>query len=289
MGYSGVSRYGVGPQSSHFGCGCGPAATVTPHMSHDPQTQPHAAAIAQLEWFNLSTYAARTFVALSGLGTGTAKQVSETAEVPRTRVYDAVDELHQMGLVDVRESSPREFMAVSAETLHRTLDGDTRRRLSMLTTALEALEPADQRVEQRGIWTVGEESAVVDRLLEFFTEADSEILYLASDEYLSDTVVEGLSAAADRGVAISLGGLSAARLADLRTDLPDADRIDDAARSPPAVSRLLVVDGSRTLVSVEVGSPPTETAIWGMGETNSLVVIFKSMFGLDGWTTGEGT
>ena len=256
-------------------------------MSHDSQTQPHAAAIAQLEWFNLSTYAARTFVALSGLGTGTAKAVSETAEVPRTRVYDAVDELHEAGLVDVRESSPREFMAVSAETLRRKLDADTRRRLSTLTTALAALEPVDRRVEQRGIWTVGEEAAVVDRLLEFFAAADDEICYLAGDEYLSEAIVEGLSAAADRGVAITLGGLSEARLAELRTELPEADRIDDASRSPPAVSRLLLVDGSRTLVSVEVGSPPTERAIWGAGDTNSLVVIFKSMFGLDGWASDD--
>lgn len=256
-------------------------------MTPDPRTEPHAAAIAQLEWFNLSTYAARTFVALSGLGTGTAKEVSETAEVPRTRVYDAVDELHEAGLVDVRESSPREFMAVSVETLHRTLDGDTRRRLSALTTALEQLEPADRRVEQRGIWTVGEETAVVERLLEFFAAADAEILYLAGDDYVSEAIVDGLVAAADRGVSITVGGLSEPRLAALRTRLPEVDRFDNGERLPSAVSRLLLVDGSRTLVSVEVGSPPTETAIWGAGETNGLVVIFKSMFGLNGWSAGD--
>lgn len=257
--------------------------TVTPHMTPDPRSQPHAAAIAQLEWFNLSTYAARTLVALSGLGTGTAKDVSEVSDVPRTRVYDAVDELHTRGLVDILQSNPQQFMAVSSETLRRKFDGETKRRLSVLTTALNNLDPADRRVEQRGIWTVGEEEAIVDRLLEFFAAADDEIVYLAEDEYFTPDLVDGLAAADDRGVSITLDGLSTDLLEEISTEVSTVDRAD-AAVWPPAVNRLLLVDGSRTLVSVQIEEqgPDTETAIWGAGESNSLVVIFKSLFGLNG-------
>jgi sugar-specific transcriptional regulator TrmB len=254
-------------------------------MTPDPRSQPHAAAIAQLEWFNLSTYAARTLVALSGLGTGTAKDVSEVSDVPRTRVYDAVDELHTRGLVDIQQSNPQQFMAISSETLRRKFDGETKRRLTVLTTALNNLEPADRRVEQRGIWTVGEEGAIVDRLLEFFAEADDEIVYLAEDEYFTSDLIDGLSAADDRGVSITLGGLSTELLEDITVEVSTVSRIDAAAR-PPAINRLLLVDGSRTLASVRIEEPgpDIETAIWGAGKTNSLVVIFKSMFGLNGET-----
>lgn len=257
-------------------------------MTHDPRSQPHAAAIAQLEWFNLSTYAARTLVALSGLGTGTAKEISEVSDVPRTRVYDAVDELHDRGLVDILQSSPQQFMAISSETLRRKFDGETTRRLTVLTTALDNLEPADRRVEQRGIWTVGEQDAIVDRLLEFFAEADEEIVYLADDEYFTPDLIDGLSAADDRGVSITLGGLSAELLAEISAEVSTVGRIDAAAR-PPAVNRLLVVDGCRTLVGVQIGNSggDSETAIWGAGKTNSLVVIFKSMFGLNGETIND--
>jgi sugar-specific transcriptional regulator TrmB len=257
-------------------------------MTHDPHSQPHAAAIAQLEWFNLSTYAARTLVALSGLGTGTAKDISEVSDVPRTRVYDAVDELHKRGLVDVQQSSPQQFVTISSETLRRKFDSETQHRLSVLTTALSNLEPVDRRVEQRGIWTVGEQDAIADRLLEFFAEADEEIVYLAADEYFSPELIDGLSAADDRGVSITLGGLSAALLAEISAEVSAVGRIDAAAR-PPAINRLLVVDGCRTLVGVKIGNSESdsETAIWGAGKTNSLVVIFKSMFGLNGETIGD--
>ncbi|MEA1932615.1 MAG: helix-turn-helix domain-containing protein [Euryarchaeota archaeon] len=250
-------------------------------MTHDPSSQPHTAAIAQLEWFNLSTYAARTFVALRGLGAATAKEVSQAAEVPRTRVYDAVDELADRGLVDVRESSPQRFVAVSAETLRRKLEADTTHRLSVLTTALSELEPAASQVEQRGIWTVDDRAAIADRLHEFVDEADEEIVYLATDDCCSAALVERFSAAADRGVSIAVGGLSADRWAELRAEVPSVT--EPAVPSlPPMVCRLLIVDGEQILVSARPDSDTdSETAIWTVGETNGLVVVLRSLFGLD--------
>ena len=78
-------------------------------MSLDPIEDPQSAAVEQLEQFGLSGYAARTFVALASFGTGTARDVSQVSEVPRTRVYDAIDELHDQGLVDIQQSSSKQF------------------------------------------------------------------------------------------------------------------------------------------------------------------------------------
>jgi len=64
-------------------------------MNNDPPDDPQSAAIEQLERFGMSAYAARTFVALASLGT--ARDVSQVSEVPRTRVYDAIDELQDRG------------------------------------------------------------------------------------------------------------------------------------------------------------------------------------------------
>ena len=67
----------------------GPTNTMSTDSIEDPQS----AAVEQLERFGLSTYAVRTFVAVARLGSGTARDVSQVSEVPRTRVYDAIDEL----------------------------------------------------------------------------------------------------------------------------------------------------------------------------------------------------
>ena len=47
-------------------------------------------AVGLLQQLGLKEYEARCFVGLSQLSSGTAKQLSESTEVPRTRVYDAI-------------------------------------------------------------------------------------------------------------------------------------------------------------------------------------------------------
>jgi sugar-specific transcriptional regulator TrmB len=50
----------------------------------------------------LTEYEARTLIALVRLGTGTARGVANVDGVPRSRVHDAAETLHERGFVDVR-------------------------------------------------------------------------------------------------------------------------------------------------------------------------------------------
>lgn len=97
-------------------------------------------AIEQLEALGLSAYAARTFVGLVELEVATAKAVSETVDVPRTRVYDAVDELADLGLVSVEETTPKRFRSVTAETACERFEQEYMRRITRLERSLDAIE-----------------------------------------------------------------------------------------------------------------------------------------------------
>jgi sugar-specific transcriptional regulator TrmB len=255
-------------------------------MSTDPPDDPQQSAIEQLEQFGLSTYAARTFVALLSLGFGTARGVSRVSEVPRTRVYGAVDELRDRGLVDVRESSPKQFYAVSPETATRTFEREYQHRRATLRSALAELEPTERRAEQRGVWTVDGRAAVTERVLEFFGDADEEIVYVTVGALLAEPLVEELATAADRGVSIKLAGLSADVEDLIRDKIPSVTTFESLwERSDTPTGRLLLIDERKTLVSVLVTDPDadsagsrSETAIWGEGEYNSLVVVLRAMF-----------
>ncbi|MFC6785257.1 TrmB family transcriptional regulator [Halobaculum halobium] len=252
----------------------------------DPVDDPRGAAIEQLEEFGLSAYAARTFVALVSLGTGTAKEVSQVSEVPRTRVYDAIDELHARGLVDVQQSSPKEFWAISADTTSRKFEREMEYRTSVLRTSLDRLNPAPRSEEQRGVWTVDGQTAVTDRVLEFVSGADDKIVYMTVEELLTEEIIDALCAAAERGVTISLGGVSADVRDRIRDEIPGADIFESLwVWSDTPAGRLLMVDDAQTLVSVLVPDSTSgeageraETAIWGAGETNSLVVVLRAIF-----------
>jgi hypothetical protein len=74
--------------------------------------------------------------------------------------------------------------------------------------------------------------------------------------------------------------------ARLEQDVPDAQLFESVWDwSDTPAGRLLMVDQKKTLVSVLVDGnsehppePQDETAIWGTGQTNSLVVVLKALF-----------
>ena len=70
-------------------------------------------AVKLLQDLGLKEYEARSFVALSRRQQGTAKDISDSSSVPRTRVYDAVRVLKAQGLVETQQSNPKRFRAVS--------------------------------------------------------------------------------------------------------------------------------------------------------------------------------
>ncbi len=251
----------------------------------DSAETPKGTAIEQFEQFGLSAYAARTYVALIGLGSGTAADVSDVSEVPRTRVYDAVEELHERGLVDIQHSNPKQFWPVSSETTSRKFEREFEYRAELLTKSLDELEPLDRRSEQRGVWTVTGHRAVTERVLDFFEDAEDEIVYMTVEDLLTDELVDGLHQAAKQGVTIKLAGLSQSVQTQISDQVPSAELFESLwVWSDTPTGRLMMIDGEKTLVSVRVNgatSPDdsiTETAIWGAGETNSLVVVLRAIF-----------
>lgn len=255
-------------------------------MTGDEPDQMRAEAVDQLKALGLSTYAARTFVALVSLGEATAKDVSHVSEVPRTRVYDAVEELQTHGLVDVQESTPRRFWAVSPETTSHHFTREYSARIESLTDALDTLAARPRTTEQGGVWTVTGREAITERIIEFVDGATSEVAFMTVEELLTDEITRSLRAASDRGVSIRLAGMSDATEARLDGGIPGTERFDslwDWTDTP--AGRLLMVDEEQTLVSVLVdGSgdrppePRDETAIWGAGPHNGLVVVLKALF-----------
>src|SRR6056297_3466532 len=106
---------------------------------------------------------------------------------------------------------------------------------------------------------------------------------------VDDRVLDAIGAAADRGVSIELAGSPEPVEERILAVAPDASVFDSLwLWSDTPAGRLLMVDGTRTLVSVltENGDSEdlTETAIWGVGESNSLVTVLKAMFT---WRLGD--
>ena len=143
-------------------------------------------AIEILQQLGLKEYEARCFVGLSRLHTGTAKQLSEMTEVPRTRVYDAIRVLEAQGLVEIQHSSPQQFRSVPLDEATETLCDQYEDRVERLHDALDTVEVVEQDDETpvQQIWAMSGRDAIENRTDQLIEDAAEEVVLVVGDESL---------------------------------------------------------------------------------------------------------
>ncbi|AZH25945.1 TrmB family transcriptional regulator [Haloplanus aerogenes] len=245
-------------------------------------------AIEVLQQLGLKEYEARCFVGLSRLNTGTAKQLSEVTEVPRTRIYDAIRVLEVQGLVETQHSSPQQFRAVSLEEATETLRDQYDDRVERLHDALTTIDIVDLDDESpvQEVWSMSGRTAIENRTNDLIENAAEEVVLVVGDEsLLTDDLVTTLNGIGD-GVEIIIGALTPSLEDHVQTAVPGATTFisglewlhgEDTAEKDTAIGRLVLIDRSAFLVSSIMPESKEEQAIFGEGFGNGLVVIARRL------------
>ena len=245
-------------------------------------------AIEVLQELGLKEYEARCFVGLTRLSTGTAKQLSETTEVPRTRVYDAIRVLEAQGLVEIQHSSPQRFRAVSLEEAAETLRDQYESRVDRLHSALETVDTIDHEGEStvQEVWAMSGRTAIQNRTTQLIDGAAEEIvLVIGDDSLLNQGLVDALNGVGDE-IDLLIGALSESLVERIQAEIPEAKTFIsglewlqgvDEETEETAIGRLLLIDRSTILVSSIVPGSKEEQAIFGGGFGNGLIVIARRL------------
>ena len=245
-------------------------------------------AIEVLQQLGLKEYEARCFVGLSRLHTGTAKQLSETTEVPRTRVYDAIRVLEAQGLVEIQHSSPQQFRAVPLDEATETLREQYEDRVERLQDALASVEVVDEDDETpvQQVWSMAGRAGIENRTNDLIEKATEEVVLVIGDEsLLSDDLVETLTTL-DSEIDLLIGALTSSIQDQVRDAVPNAKTFvsglewlhgADDTQDETAIGRLLLTDRSTILVSSIMPDTLEEQAIFGEGFGNGLVVIARRL------------
>ncbi|MFB6072986.1 MAG: TrmB family transcriptional regulator [Halobacterium sp.] len=219
-------------------------------------------AVDALKRLGLSTYEARVFVALQKLGTGTASEVADIADVPRSQVYGAAEDLEERGLVDVEQSNPTRYRPVGVEEARERLYRQLRSESDEAFEYLESVrsEYGTGEEESEAIWTVRGQANVASRAAQLLGDADSEAVYgTDSVAYLEPAVREAFEDAVEAGVDVTVVSEDADVLEV--ADGLGARTVSVADQPTPEMgaARVLNVDDSAVLVSVP---GEDETAFW---------------------------
>lgn len=167
-----------------------------------------------LKELGLSEYEAHAYVCLMQRGISTAQEVSDGADVPQPRVYDALDDLSQKGFVNVQPGRPKKFGPVEPEVAierfcefkQRQYDEELSRMQLLGERLADAVGDETTAAERSDIcWTYSDRHRILEKLCELTTAATSEIRMITtplSFEHILNHHVEELARKAESGTTI---------------------------------------------------------------------------------------
>jgi len=233
------------------------------------------AAVDAFETLGLTSYEAKVFIALHRLGAGTARDVADVTDVPRSQVYSVAESLEERGLLEVQQSNPIRYRPVGVESARETLRDQFERERDRAFEYVETVknEPSGEET-QEDIWTIRGRDRVDDRAVDLLSAAEERILFgTRLPELVTDSIERALADRAAAGVTVVVVSRTPAvheRFAeydDIAVAQPPAHRTDDQRSG-----RIALVDDDSILLSV-LGEESDETAIWSSDSVFASVLI----------------
>lgn len=188
-------------------------------------------AIPWLVKLGFTAYQSRIYSSLVSLGVGSVSEVHRSSRVPRTKVYEALEDLVRQGAVELQPGRPALYRAVHPKVLVARLLEDYRESADQATRVLEKEYQEGRSAEHDVAWTVKSDRAIRRKLVELITSAKKEVLMLETyPPHFTVSVAKLLKAVAQRGVKIRPVALLVKGQA--ATEFPESDLIE--YRSFPA-------------------------------------------------------
>lgn len=232
--------------------------------------------------FGLSGYESRVFIALQKLGSGTASEVADVTDVPRSQVYGAAESLTERGLVEVQQSTPIRYRPISPTAAEDRLTAKLVEEQKQAFTYLSEVEGSlSQRGERRAeVWTVEGRANVTERVRMLAADAGDRIVYGTRDPSFLDAELQTtLGDRASEGVDVVVTSANDAVLQEVPEGV--ATRVASTELDPGEQStRVLVVDGNAVLLGVWTDQGG-ETAVWSQG-TGFATVLARLVRGVLG-------
>jgi sugar-specific transcriptional regulator TrmB len=252
-----------------------------------------------LKGIGLNLYERRLWVALLARGTSTAGELSEIANVPRSRTYDILQSLAEKGFVVVQTAKPLKYVAIppeeALERAKKKMEEDIRamqERIDDLkkspilkelndifTKGLKLVSPEDMTGALKGRYSVYQQMDTM------FKDATKKINIVTTPEGLNELFenhFESLKKASNKGVVIKIAttpGEKAAEAIKAFADIAEVRSVNE--KEVPISGRFVIVDGKELvfgLTDSKTVHATQDLAIWSKSEhaaSNVLEPLFK--------------
>ncbi|MEM7821605.1 MAG: helix-turn-helix domain-containing protein [Candidatus Aenigmatarchaeota archaeon] len=239
-----------------------------------------------LKGIGLNLYERRLWVALLARGTSTAGELSEIANVPRSRTYDVLQSLAEKGFVIVQTAKPIKYVAVKPEEALERAKKKIEEKLKETIERIDELKESPIIRELNSIYSQGMKLISPEEITgalkgrysfrqqmeTMFRDAEKHINIVTTPEGLNELFenhFDSLKKAKEKGVDIKIattGKEGASEALKALGSVADIKVVDE--REVPISGRFAVVDGKQlvfALTDTKVHSTQ-DMAFWSKSE-----------------------
>ncbi len=227
----------------------------------------------------LNMYQRKIYSALLSRGVSTAGELSEMTGVPRSRSYDVLESLADMGFAILKPSKPREYVAIppyeALENVKELQKGKLKDKLAKIeklrnseavqelnilyNEGVSLVDPADLSGALKGRYNL------YQHLGNLIKSAEQEVKLLTTEtglKELAENYSDILSKAKARGVRIKI--IAPITSENKESYLTLKDFADVRLPERENLSRISIIDGKRTTMALthEKVHPTQDTAFW---------------------------
>jgi len=143
----------------------------------------------KLRTFGLTSYEAKALVTLIYLGEASAREISDYAGIPRTKIYDVLKKLAEKGFVEFEPGSPMYFRALEPLEVAEKLQKEMISKIKDFLTLVEKVK-VERRKRVQHVWISRGRWAVESKVKDLISGAEKELLLFLVDSELKIEILK---------------------------------------------------------------------------------------------------
>ncbi len=233
--------------------------------------------INQLKDFGLNSYESKLWTALLSKGAATAGELSDLANVPRSRCYDVLESLEKKGFIVMKLGKPIKYIAVPPEDVIERIKKNVHAEAEAQSEMLEKVKSSEVITELNSLFNKGVdvlEPFEFSGVLKGRRNIHNQLDYLTKNSTKSISIIttpqgivrkmnvlkSSLKKAKDRNVKVRI---AAPLTSDIKKQLGDLAKLVEI-RNVDGFGRICVFDGKDVvfMVTDDSAHPDQDTGIW---------------------------
>ena len=235
--------------------------------------------LKKIKDFGLNSYEAKIWTALLSRGVSTAGELSDIANVPRSRSYDVLESLEKKGFIIMKIGKPIKYIAVPPEEVLERVKKLVKEDADKQVATLDELKKTDILNELKMLHTKGVDlvdpteltgalkgrSNAYNQLDMMIKGAEESIVMVTTEQGLprkADVLGRSLKKAAERGVKIMIAAPLTAKNKDAVKQLSEFAEVRDLKN---VTARFCIADGKEVVFMLMDDTsvhPSYDVGIW---------------------------